>query len=476
MRKTIFILATALATFSSCQRLNLGGKPVRFSASAKSDATKTVYSGDSTGNHEDIYWEDGDQILIQSSDAAVASTPGGETSVVYNRAVNEDRTTATITNTVTNGLTWNETDDVTFYGVYPAGTGIRGTGQFNMSIDKDQVYADLIDPSTTTDMSSAYMLARTDVSGGASTVPLEFYPAFTAFEIHLANRTPEGSTGTGDITLNSLSVKSTSDDLSGAYYSSSWSGGKAAFTADGTGYKEVTVAFPANTTISDTKEVAFTLFVLPVKNVTNLYLEVTFETSNGTKTKKLNLKQNGNFITFDACKKHRLIGVTLDSGETWDLYMTLDIIPQQLDREDNSLVDSEVENKLSELTVTNYEDANFTTGEIVLNHNRGIFYFFTEVGRWTRWQASLIGTPGVFAFCKEDGTLYLDVNGNPRTTFSGSIDGNTQYFYIKALENSPTGHAILRITAYDNRGNSKVVYDMVNFNDFSEYTLIKNTR
>ena len=484
MKKTFFFVSAAMLLvfgLSSCDKLGRIGKPVTFSASAHGEAaTKTVYSGNNTGSHEEIYWVDGDQILIQSGNTSVAATLSSERSAIYDLTVLPDASFATISDAGGTGLVLTGSGEVTFYGAYPGSITQRTTtGEFSMSIDKNQTYADLIDPSVDTDMSHAYMLAKTETVASAETVKLDFYPAFTAFEIHLANRTPGGGGGTGDITLTSLSIKSTSDDLSGSYYNSGWSSGEpTGFTQVGTGEKEVKVTFPAGTTISDTKEVAFTLFVLPVKDVTDLYLEVSFEKTDGTSvTKKLNLKKDGSSISFAACKKHRLTGITLDSGETWNLYMTLDVIPQQLDREDNILVDDpDTENRLSELTVLNYEDANFTTGEIVLNYNRAIFYFFTQVGRWTRWQASLIGTPGVFSFCEEDGTVMLDAAGDPRITYSGSIDGETQYFYIKALENSPTGHALLRITAYDNRGNSKIVYDMVNFNDFSEYTLIKNTR
>ena len=485
MKKTVISLSAMLllaALLPSCGKLGRTGKPVVFSATAHGEpGTRTQYAGGLSGtdDHEAIYWSSGDQILIQSSDASVASTPSSERSALYTLSVQSDNASlATITNTAENGLSWNESSAVTFYGAYPGDIAERtAAGEFSMSVDKDQTYADLIDPSVETDMSKAYMLARADAAAGATSVKLDFYPAFTAFEIHLANRTPAGNLGTGDITLTSLSLKSTTDDLSGDYFSSGWTGGApTGFTQVGTGDKEVTVTFPAGTTISDTKEVAFTIFVLPVKDVTNLSLELTFVNSAGTTlTKNLKLKKNDEFIRFDACKKHRLTGVTLDSGDTWNLYMTLDVIPQQLDREDNILVDDTYENKLTDLTVLNYEDADFTTGEIVLNYNRGIFYFFTELGRWTRWQASLIGTPGVFSFCEEDGTVLLDAAGNPRITYGGNINGETQYFYIKALNNSPSGRAILRITAYDSKGNSKIVYDMVNFNDFSEYTIIKNS-
>lgn len=486
--RIILLTAASLAVLSACESFNIG-KPVKFTARAHREAgTKTVYGDfNDLGTHQDIYWVDGDQILIQSGDATAASAEGGVTSMVYNLSINSDRKTAAIENVGDNGIVWNETSDVDFYGAYPHNITPRASvGEYDMSIPKTQTYADLIDPSATTDMSHAYMLAKTFVKGGASNVKLDFYPAFTAFEIHLKNRT-SGSGGTGDITLTSLSLKSTSDDLSGSYYNQ-WlpntvdqttqcDAGGLSYTASAAGEKEVTINFPANTTISDTKEVAFTLFVLPVKNVTNMSIEVSFVNASGPQTKHLNLKQSGSFIEFAAGKKHRLTGVTLDSGQTWDLYMTVDVIPQQLDREDNVLVDDpSIDNKMSELTVTNYVDANYTTGEIVLNNNLGTFYFFTEVGRWTRWQASLIGTPGVFAFCNADGTILLDANGDPRTTYSGVISGETQYFYIKAQENSPSGRALLRMTAYDNRGNSKVVYDMINFNDFSEYTLIKNTQ
>ena len=325
MRKTVIFLAAALALFSSCQRLNIIGKPVVFSASAKSTATKTVYAGidNNSDTHEDIYWVDGDQILIQSSDAAVAATPSDAISSVYSLTADSDARFASLSNTEPNGLIWNETSPVTFYGVYPGSTTATGVGQYNMTIPTEQTFAN----PTATVMTNAYMVAKTSVAAGANNVNMEFYPAFTAFEIHMKS-------AEGTVNLTRFAIKSASTDLAGDY-STDWTGSDMAFApvSGGTNQKEVYVEFPGGTTVTATQEVSFTLLALPY-DLTNLYLEVTYDVSGTAITKKLQLKNNGSYISFAGCSKHRITGLAFDGGSNWRLTINDVLLPW--DREDGS--------------------------------------------------------------------------------------------------------------------------------------------
>ena len=338
MKRFVFIsvaLLFGMAILSSCEHFDVVGKPVAFTASAKSDATKTIYSGNNTGTHEEIYWETGDQILIQSSDAEVVSLSSDPAvySYVYTLTVDDDNKSLATINSDENGLAWNQSSAVTFYGVYPSTATPSGSttkGLFDMTIPTAQssvTYAEtdqafIFEP----DMSHAYMVAKTPMST-AEDVSLAFYPVFTAFEINLKS-------ANGSINLTRVAIKSESADLAGDFCSD-WHESSIAFRSlsGGTNYKEVYLEFPGGITISQTKEVCFTLLALPY-DLSGLYLEVTYEVSGTAITKKLNLKKDGNFINFTGRKKHRITGVALDGGADWRLIIEDTILPW--DREDNT--------------------------------------------------------------------------------------------------------------------------------------------
>ena len=323
--RSALLAAALLTSFTSCRQLSLVGKAIAFTASAHSTETKTVYAGNSTGTHEDIYWVDGDQILIQSSNTAIASTPApasGDASL-YSLTANSDRRFATLSNTEAHGLIWNETDAITFYGVYPGSTTATGVGQYSMTIPSAQTFAS----PTETVMTNAYMVAKTPVSGGASNVNMEFYPAFTAFEINMKS-------ADGTVNLTRFAIKSATTDLAGDF-STDWTGSNRVFApvSGGSNQKEVYVTFPSGTTITTSQEVSFTLLALPY-DLTELYLEVTYEVAGTSITKKLQLKDNGSYISFAGCKKHRITGLAFDGGSNWRLTINDQLLPW--DREDGN--------------------------------------------------------------------------------------------------------------------------------------------
>ena len=398
------LAATALLLVGCNPILPSEGNKVKFKAHSKSQpATKTAYAGydaASTGSsHEDIYWSKGDDIRIYSGNTAVV-TPAFAN---YELVISNDKTRATLQNPAEapNGLAWvtdpaQGNDDVTFYAVYPPSTQGSESGWFTMSIPSEQTFA----TPTGTDMTHAYMLAQNTLTRSQfnSEVSLEFYPAFTAFQINLKSKDDE-------LTLKKFRIYSEDNHLAGDYY------GKLIAVNDsekGNEYfafnfektlrmdfacvlddnnqptslqNEVSVEFPfvedANTgtrtyteKISSDKAVDFTLLALPYGIVnatetydtkpylTNLWLEVSYwkNDSQGKPTgdlikKKLALKQTTtttvgeetttttNFYKFASCKKYRINGLAVDGGDKWRLSIDGKILPWTYYKEELTSLD-----------------------------------------------------------------------------------------------------------------------------------------
>ena len=377
------LAATALLLVGCNPILPSEGNKVKFKAHSKSQpATKTAYAGNaaSTGSsHEDIYWSEGDDIRIYSGNTAVV-TPAFAN---YELVISRDKTRATLQNPAEapNGLAWvtdpaQGNDDVTFYAVYPPSTQGSESGWFTMSIPSEQTFA----TPTETDMKHAYMLAQNTLTRSQfnSEVSLEFYPAFTAFQINLKSKDDE-------LTLKKFRIYSEDNHLAGDYYgklkavnTSESENEYFAFNSDKSlrmdfAYcsnnlqNEVFVEFPfvedANTgtrtyteKISSDKAVDFTLLALPYGIVnatetydtkpylTNLWLEVTFEKENGEEfTKKLALKQTTtttvgeesttttDFYKFASCKKYCINGLAVDGGSKWRLTIDGEVLPWTYD-------------------------------------------------------------------------------------------------------------------------------------------------
>lgn len=374
------LAATALLLVGCNPILPSEGNKVKFKAHSKSQpATKTAYAGNSTGSsHEDIYWSEGDDIRIYSGNTAVV-TPAFAN---YELVISNDKTRATLQNPAEapNGLAWvtdpaQGNDDVTFYAVYPPSTQGSESGWFTMSIPSEQTFA----TPKGTDMTHAYMLAQNTLTRSQfnSEVSLEFYPAFTAFQINLKSKDDE-------LTLKKFRIYSEDNHLAGDYYgklkavnTSEAENEYFAFNTDKSlrmdfAYcsdnlqNEVFVEFPyyetetetqKNTKISPTSDVDFTLLALPYGIVnatetydtkpylTNLWLEVTFLNEDGEEVKKkLALKQTTTnedvtttaFLKFASCKKYRINGLAIDKGSKWQLQIDDQVLPWIADEQTTS--------------------------------------------------------------------------------------------------------------------------------------------
>ena len=370
MRKPLTFSLTLLAAIAllltGCNPiLPSGGKSVKFTANSKSQpATKTTYAGNaaSTGStHEDIYWSPNDAIRIYSGDPSVVrpviQTENGVCADYKLVVPNATSTRASLENEASNGLEWLDDPTgtaVTFYAVYPRSTRGSEYGWFTMSIPSEQTFA----TPTGTDMTHAYMLAQNTLTRSQfnSEVSLDFYPAFTAFQINLKSKDDE-------LTLKKFRIYSEDNHLAGDYYGkliavndSERENEYFAFNIDKTLrmdfacvlddnnqptslQNEVSVDFPDNTKISPTSAVDFTLLALPYGIVnatetydtkpylTNLWLEVTYLKNGVREQKRLALKQTTNgvesFIEFSACKKYRLNALAV--GDSWKIYLGVSV-------------------------------------------------------------------------------------------------------------------------------------------------------
>ena len=367
MRKSItsiltVLVATALLLTGCDPILPSGGKSVKFTATSRSQVTtKTAYSGniDAETKREAIYWDGNDKIRIYSSDTEVVATPNGTDYAEYSLEVSATPTHANLVNDASNGLAWKQSGEVTFYAVYPPSTSGSTVGIFDMGIPTTQAYK----VPTETVMDHAYMLAKNKLSG-MNDVSLNFYPAFTAFQINLKSLDDELTLKEFRIFYLDPNDLENEDDirLSGPYWGGIDADNNMSFLRypyndefsssfvdpDYDDFSQVRVAFTKGTKVTSGTNgtaVNFTLFTLPfmggitgdpILSLTNLWLEVSFwkndEDGNPTGDliiKKLALKQNDEFYQFDACKKYRINGLAVDGGSKWKLDIDGQVLPWQ---------------------------------------------------------------------------------------------------------------------------------------------------
>ena len=398
----MMLLAGVMVVLAGCQEpldtTKGSGMKIRISSMSSDLSTKTAYSGAIANGRERIDWKAGDKVRIFSEDIsqvanAVSVKPNGG----YNYAEGEAKYyhDYTIASNGTardgyksdsslkdegegKGLVWvNEpTATATVYGIYPTGESIRTT-----SDDRLRGFSGLtitapaltwstrsttatvggssvartakIGTPTDTYMQSAYMVAaptkfvnQKDEDTGISfpTVNLEFYPIFNAFEFELYGEKDN------PITVNSLTLSSTTSNLTGDYafdyrnrndvQTTYWNngplvGGVDLNSGDAAGRsKEVTVSFPSGTVISANDTVRFTILTLPPADgspLTNLTLTVNYGNSGNPKTKSLKLNNQvstsnpqGTPISFPAFHKARIKGLAME-GDVWQLNIRTDV-------------------------------------------------------------------------------------------------------------------------------------------------------
>ena len=319
-----FVAVLCLMASASCQK-DFTGKSIKFRASTRPDAplTKTAYSGktytSSGDTYERIDWKDGDQVILamkndEGSEQMAYELTGITAQERYSKAGLSPSGSI-------NGLVWG-TGTHDFWAGYPE-TVTVGEHTLSSVIPSAQnvFYASKKDGVVTynPDMTKAFMVAG--LQGDPSTdssINLDFDPAITTFEFTIkANNNfvvtaVELETETSGLTSNV--------DLCGTalatFNPSSMT--SPSFSYDGSSGKHITVAFKdasgsneRNPAISTETAVNFKLFALPL-NITGLRLKVTLGTG---ATRSINLKQDGNWITFPARRKINISGLLVPGAE-----------------------------------------------------------------------------------------------------------------------------------------------------------------
>lgn len=339
MRNTVkaFLLAAGvLLSLTGCQKGSFGkvGQEVRFGAVTGQPETRTSYSNSNeseTTGWERIDWKQGDIFRVYSSVAAKLNGNHYSDYYVNGRKSNGRISEASIENNEAGGLVWGEgTND--FYALYPYNafevtevTDAPGkVSAAKAAIPATQELTKAEDGEYYPDMKYAYMLALAKEEA-KSTVELNFYPYFTAFEFEVcADKTMEI---TGFKMISTDKVKGYSaTPLSGEFTATPnnniWEVDKAPTISDENRSVTATFAEPIKLTLEDGKEktnsVHFTVFAAP-RNLTSITVEFTVKVEGKdneitrslfisySDTNKLG-KTAGDPVEFAARKKHYFKG------------------------------------------------------------------------------------------------------------------------------------------------------------------------
>lgn len=340
MRKTIVInLLLAGLALAGCQKgVNYGGRPVSFSASSADPYTRTAYSNVVTNGFERIDWSPNDRILVWSDFAEQANNANAHSAEYIIDVITPDgrNSKATLKNATANGLVYvSGKDSYKFWATYPVASGNPTAGSVSYTIPATQqlaagATATTADHVTTfpADMSNAWLLAAAEGAEADKPVDMYFYPGFTAFELTFAvDKEYEGN-----ITVSKVELISESG-LAGSVTATLAPGTRVNNVTNGEETKAHTIGastyactsagnvayeLPANTVVSATESVSFTVFALP-QNIAGLKLKF-HVTADGEETTFTGaLKKNGNPINFGMCEKHRIKGVALP-GNVWKIY------------------------------------------------------------------------------------------------------------------------------------------------------------
>jgi len=240
---------------------------------------------------------------------------------------------------VQNGLVWsadNQPDD--FWAVYPIptstmtvtessatveGLDIPKAQEVTINEDKSSKTVTVLDP----DLSKGgYMVAMKKNAAANTKFNLDFYPAFTALEFTLYSKY--------DLTLHVDAFKITSaatesvaaTGLTGKFKAEVKEDGASVYTVNSDVNNEISVDFTqaqaGGIEITKTKSMTFTVLALP-QDLKNLTIDFTIREGESTVQTHRRLKMTkknadtGVYepITFDACKKHRIYGLAMPSGE-----------------------------------------------------------------------------------------------------------------------------------------------------------------
>lgn len=334
------ILGVTLMTAACVKNSPAASDDLQFSAES-SISTKAIYGADA-GEYQRIIWQGGDEVTIASDQAEtlwgrkfcdyIVTPESGDGSATTRESKGRiSRKPTIVDNTEDSGLRWNENASGTanFWSVYPATTDNSiQNGNVRISIPAttspalsvNQPSGDIIkilDP-----VNGSYpMVAHATASANNALVKLQYYPAFTAFQVTLLNNSG------GQITLASCSLSSTTSDLCGTFTASiddlAMDNPQSPVLSNLTGAgKSVSVGI--GQVLADGKGITFSIFCLP-QDLTNMTFSCTYVDASGEQTRKLQLKKDDAPIVFGACKQHRMT-LTLGDDLNFDISLVMKII------------------------------------------------------------------------------------------------------------------------------------------------------
>ncbi len=315
----------------SCEPLGLT-QTVRISAKSTGyKGTKAAYSGAVTDGIERINWEVNDRLRVYSPQLTTRPlTPNANPDeldhfsdyIVTGVQTEGSSSKATVQNANGNGLYWPDdfTGTADFYAIYPA-TACRGDfWVFPLTIQSSQTLSWNSAGTVGQTAEPLYMLARTPNVAKMAEVKLDFVPVFTAFEIHLSC-----AEGVDEKTLVGISLSSASTGNAGVMAGTclfnlktgalSFENPSTSVSADLTGK-----------TISQTKEIVFTLLAMP-QNLSDLSLTVSYLHNGATVSRTLALNYSDDTpVTFYAGKKYILRGIALQEGWNFSVDLGLKVM------------------------------------------------------------------------------------------------------------------------------------------------------
>ena len=336
MRRILPILllsAGIVLSMAGCQKgtpSEYSGNAIKFGALTGAP-TRTAYSGEGTMTDgkltwERINWVDGDKVMI-ASDKAHGRNGGTNLYATYRLTgttkKSDTQSEASLADDEGKGLVWGDEDSYTFWGIYPASAGngadlVEGKASFSIAAEQGPDTA--TDGVLAPDMDQAVMLAKISGVHPKTSVDLQFYPAFTAFEFVLTGAAAE-------VDLTKIELISTSN-LSGTVTATIAEEGATTFSDPTSAGKILTYVFPEGTTVTNEtgKTLTFTVFALPV-DVNKLQLRF-YSNDTDYQVATLKKKEGGEAtdeITFAACRKHKIYGLAVPDG-TWHVYLEADVL------------------------------------------------------------------------------------------------------------------------------------------------------
>ena len=344
MRNTVkaFLLAAGvLLSLTGCQKGSFGkvGQEVRFGALTGQPETRTSYSNSNEGETpttgwERIDWKQGDIFRVYSSVAARSN--GNHYSDYYVNSGTADGkiSKAGIENNEAGGLVWGEGEN-DFYALFPY-NGFTVTDNagavvsVKAAIPATQALTEAADGEYYPDMANAYMLAIQKATK-KSTVELDFYPYFTAFEFEVCSDKDMNINGfkmSSSDKIDGFAATPLSGEFTATPAETNWTVDDAPAISDENRSVTATFVSPIELKLADgatkTDAAHFTVFAAP-RDLTSITVEFTVEVDGVEETRSLFLsyaesntqgKTAGTPIEFAKCKKHYFKGM-LVPGSLW---------------------------------------------------------------------------------------------------------------------------------------------------------------